>query len=108
MLFNIKDADKAEVLVALVNAGRPMLPPDRVPDIELLTLQAARMIIDRLVRAGRTLEIEYFVNRSLKIDLSGDIFDSWLYDRDNGDGVAARALANVRGVVLTTKAPTDT
>jgi hypothetical protein len=28
----------------------------------------------------------------MKVDLSKDAFDPWLYDRDNGQGAAARAL----------------
>jgi len=28
----------------------------------------------------------------MKIDLSGDILDPWLYDRDNGEGAALAAL----------------
>lgn len=36
---------------------------------------------------------DYLYGRVLKIDLSGDeAFEEWLYDRDNGEGAAQRAI----------------
>jgi hypothetical protein len=32
----------------------------------------------------------------MKVDLSGDAFDAWLYDRDNGQGAAREVIANLR------------
>jgi hypothetical protein len=31
----------------------------------------------------------------MKIDLTGDSFDPFLYDRDNGEGAAERALKDI-------------
>lgn len=39
---------------------------------------------------------DYLKGRVMKVDLSGDAFDPWGYDRDNGEGAAARAVASVR------------
>jgi len=33
----------------------------------------------------------------MKVDLSGDVLKTWLYDRDNGQGAAERALRKLRG-----------
>jgi hypothetical protein len=39
---------------------------------------------------------DYLHGRVMKVDLSGDSFDPWLYDRDNGEGAASRAIAKMR------------
>ena len=38
---------------------------------------------------------DYLNGRVMKIDLSEDMLDPWLYDRDNGEGAAARALTEI-------------
>lgn len=35
---------------------------------------------------------DYVKGRVLKVDLSGDEVETWLYDRDNGEGAAEKAL----------------
>jgi hypothetical protein len=40
--------------------------------------------------------ITYLKGRVMKVDLSGDSFGPWLYDRDNGDGAAERVIAELR------------
>lgn len=32
----------------------------------------------------------------IKVDFSGDSFDTWGYDRDNGEGAAQRAVDSLR------------
>ena len=32
----------------------------------------------------------------MKVNLSGDEFDGWLYDRDNGEGAAQKAIDKLR------------
>lgn len=63
--------------------------PGKMPTF---TLKDAEEIIDRLARTGGKPDFEYFLGRSLKIDLSQRPIDVYLYDRDNGEGAAARAL----------------
>lgn len=44
----------------------------------------------------RTTYFDYLKGRVMKSDLSGDDFDPQLYDRDNGDGAAARVIEELR------------
>ncbi len=46
----------------------------------------------------RTLNFGYFGGRPLKVNLEGDTFDSSLYDRDNGQHAARKAIAQLRGL----------
>lgn len=45
-----------------------------------------------LVKNNPSLYFDYVNGRPLKVDLSGDEFDPYLYDRDNGEGVADKAM----------------
>lgn len=91
--IDITGRDKAEVLQRLYNGGfmEMVLPPTSVA-LQLLrpvmTLEQAREI----VAENPSLRFDYIEGRSLKVDLSQDSFDPWLYDRDHGPGLAARAL----------------
>lgn len=90
--IDISGLDKAEVLLALYNTSRPqgrgyLQDAMAIP----FDLEAARAVV-----AAHT-KFDYVLGRVIKVDLSGDSFDPWLYDRDNGEGVAARAVARLRG-----------
>jgi hypothetical protein len=54
-----------------------------------MTIDDAQALVDS---AGPDLYFDYVDGRCLKIDLRGDALDPRLYDRDNGEGAAARAL----------------
>jgi hypothetical protein len=105
--IDIKGIDKAELLAALYNNSRPMgsgflqaIPGD-------MTVEQARKEIEsgddssRMFgknRCGnRELYFDYLRGRPLKSDISGDTFDPWGYDRDNGGkGAAARIVEALR------------
>lgn len=78
---------KEYVLLALYKAakpteiGNPLIPPE-------MTLSMA----EQLIVNNPSLRFDWVIGRSLKVDLSGDEFDPYLYDRDNGEGVAAKAM----------------
>jgi len=78
--------DKAEVLAALYNASSPqglgMLHFNPTP----MTRAEAAELLEQYTR------FDYLKGRVMKVDLSGDELDPWLYDRDNGTGAAERAL----------------
>ncbi len=42
-----------------------------------------------------TKYFDYLHGRVMKADLSGDKLNPWLYDRDNGEGAAQRAIATI-------------
>ena len=83
---NIAGMDKAAVMAALHKyskaAGLGVLH-----DIGPMDVDACRMYIARY-----GLCTEYVGGRVMKVDLSGDTFNSWLYDRDNGRGRAQCAV----------------
>jgi len=41
-------------------------------------------------------KFDYVKGRVMKVDLSGDSFDPWLYDRDNGENAARDCIAALR------------
>lgn len=75
----ITGLDKAEVLAALYNGAAPQgrgflhfVPGDATPG------QMSEVIAAR----GGNLDFDYLQGRVMKVHLSGDEFDPWLYDRD--------------------------
>jgi hypothetical protein len=88
-LIDISGLDKAKVLAALHRAskqqGMGFLDPRGA-----LTEEEARELL------AEDTYFDYLHGRVLKVDLSGDGFDPWLYDRDNGEGAAERAIAPLR------------
>lgn len=86
--IDISKLDKAAVLAALYNNSRQqgmgfMHASGRSP---MTTEQAAEEL-----KSGT--RFDYLHGRVMKVELKGDTLDPWLYDRDNGRGAAAAALA---------------
>jgi len=86
-MIDLKNKDKAEVLAKLYNASQPLGMGFLQADGNDMTTEQARELLD----AGQTY-FDYLKGRVMKVDLSGDELDPWLYDRDNGLGAAAAAL----------------
>jgi hypothetical protein len=86
-MLNIKGLDKARVLVALYRGskgkGMSFLDPMFGTD---LTVEMARNLL------SKTTYFDYLYGKIMKINLSGDRFDSRLYDRDNGYPAAEMAI----------------
>ena len=82
---------KAEVLMVLYNASKPMGLGLFIATPNKMTLEEA----EGLLEIGTNFD--YIKGRVMKIDLSDDNgFDPWLYDRDNGENAASRALSEYR------------
>jgi len=81
--------NKAKVLAALYNASKPLgmgiMQFDPKPMSED---EAATILIERQ-------HFDYLKGRVMKVDLGGNFLDPRLYDRDNGEGAAACAVASV-------------
>ena len=94
MSVDISGLDKAHVLMALFNdasaQGRGYLR-DHEKDMDL---KEATVII-----ASGKLSFDYVRGRVLKVELSGNAFSSRLYDRDNGEGAAQRAIDKLKDVM---------
>lgn len=91
MKIDISQLDKAAVLAALYNSAKPQgmgilhyMPEDMTHE------QAAALLASR-----NHPYFDYVQGRVMKVDLSGDSLDTYLYDRDNGPGAARAALANI-------------
>ena len=89
MLISIQGLSKAKVLMALFNASKQQ-------GMGFLNSRGAKPIDEECARAviddQRELYFDYLHGRVLKVDLTDDQFDPWLYDRDNGEGAAERAI----------------
>ena len=91
-IIDITGLDKAEVLHVLYQKAR----------YKGLGLYAAviKYSVEDARRDYEASECKYFdylYGRVIKVDLSKDSFDSWLYDRDNGIHAAEEAINKLRG-----------
>ena len=88
--MDITGLDKAEVLAALFNAARPQGKGLLKYDPKPMSADEARKLSPN---AGY---VDYLQGRVMKIDISGDEVDTWLYNRDNGEGAAETAIMSLR------------
>lgn len=110
---SIKGLDKAAVLAALYNNSQPVgmgwlqaVPGGMTVEDARKEMDAGddrrRMFPDtppNFIDATPRLYFDYLRGRPLKVDLSGDEFSPWGYDRDNGGpGTAARIVEALRTV----------
>ena len=79
--------NKAEVLAKLYNNAKPQGLGILHYDPKNMTLTEAQELLD----SGQTY-FDYVKGRVMKVDLSENELDPYLYDRDNGTGAAWRAL----------------
>lgn len=90
-IIDISGLDKGAVLAALYNASR-------VQGMGFLQAKSGEMTPEEgaeiIARMG--LYFDYLHGKVLKIDLAGDTLDPRLYDRDLGQGAAARAIEGLR------------
>lgn len=91
MDIDITGLKKTDVLIALYAAAKPQgmgylqFQPGYLDAKEAAELMEAQR--------GR---FDYVKGRVLKVNLAGDFVSSSLYDRDNGQGAFARAIAHLR------------
>lgn len=90
-MVDIKGLNKAEVLAALYNNSKSQGLGFLHFDPTKMTVKEAEEILKR------TTDFDYLKGRVMKVDLSSDDgFEEWLYDRDNGNGAAQRAIDELR------------
>ncbi|MGF9891777.1 hypothetical protein [Priestia megaterium] len=89
--INIKGLDKRKVLQALYDSAQPLGMGFLHYTPEPLTLDQAENAL-----AENLYKFDYLKGRVLKVNIIGDTFDSWLYDRDNGEGAAEQAINKIR------------
>ena len=97
-MIKITGLNKAEVLKVLFNNSKvqgfnAMLglnPPD-------ITTEEAFGILKEYETKRGEIYFDYLNGKVMKIDLtSDDEFEEWLYDRDNGEGAAQRAIDSIK------------
>lgn len=90
-MINIKGLNRAEVLKALYDhshvQGLGFL--QEVPDGTVTVEHCEELLKNETY-------FDYLYGRVLKVDLSKDEFNEWLYDRDNGPGAAMNAINSIR------------
>jgi hypothetical protein len=91
VMVSIAGLDKAEVLKALYDGSRAQGMSFLGVPRGGVSIQECRDVL----AAGQTY-FDYWMGHVLKVDLSGDEFDPYLYDRDCGPGAAAVAIERVR------------
>ena len=90
MAVSIQGLDKADVLKALHDnsktqgSGRLHYKP------EGLSIDQCRDLIKE------STDFDYLQGRVMKVNIEGDNFDPWGYDRDNGEGAAEKAILPLR------------
>lgn len=92
--INIAGIPKSEVIRRLYNGGN-FQPPINTPSGIIAAITPGEMseeMAQRAVESNTRLYFDYLNGRPMKADISGDVFDPRLYDRDRGAGAAARAL----------------
>lgn len=87
---SIVGLDKVDVLIALYNNSRPQGMGFLHYDPKPMTRDEAEKLLQR------STYFDYLNGRVMKVNLEGDDFDPWLYDRDNGEGSAQRAINELR------------
>ena len=99
---SIAGLDKAALLAALYNGSRPMGMGWLQAREGVMTVEQARAEIEagddssRMFGKERELYFDYLRGRPLKVDLSGDVLRTWLYNRHNGTNAAERIVAKLR------------
>jgi len=93
--ISLEGLDKAVVLAALYNASRPLGMGFMHYNPAPMTTEQARALLE-----GCTY-FDYLQGRVMKVDLGGDVLDPWLYDRDNGQGAALRAIEAMKADDMT-------
>ena len=86
MQIDISQMNKAKVLVALFNKATPQGMGYLQSSPQPMTTEEAQRHLDR------SSFFDYLHGRVMKVDLGGDSLDPRLYDRDNGEGAARKAL----------------
>lgn len=92
---DISGLDKAEVLAALFNASKQQGMGFADPTgASKMSIEDAKKYVD-----NGELYFDYLRGRVMKVDISGNELRTGLYDRDNGEGSAERALLPLRSAV---------
>ncbi len=88
-MINIEGLNKAEILAALYNKSKVQGMGFMQVRPGLMTKEEAENLLKE------TTDFDYLHGKVMKVNLSGDEFNPWLYDRDNGEGAALKAIESI-------------
>ena len=88
-MIDISKLSKVQVLVALYNASQPLGTGFLHYDPAPMSEEEADDLLEQ------STYFDYVKGRVMKVDLSKSEFDPRLYDRDNGQGAAQRAISGL-------------
>lgn len=89
--IDISKMDKAEVLAALYNNSTPQ----GMGFLNAENFDMSKETAEEILNSSKNRYFDYLKGRVLKVDLVGDSFAPFLYDRDNGSGAAERAIKHL-------------
>lgn len=91
--INIAGIDKSALLQAL-HAKSKAQGMSYMHDKGDLTLQQCQEILSRcpVIEGKVFMYFDYLAGRVMKVNISGETLDPYLYDRDNGPGAAQRVV----------------
>jgi len=88
-MIDISKLNKADVLAALYNNSRPL-------GLGILHSEEKDMTREEAEELLKTQTyFDYLKGRVMKVELSGNEFDPYMYDRDNGEGAAQRVITEL-------------
>ncbi len=93
--IDISDLNRAAVLATLFNASHAQGLGFLEASESSMTVEEAQAILD----TDQTY-FDYLQGRVMKVELKGDTFNPWLYDRDNGEGAAFTAIKALRETAI--------
>ena len=88
-MISIKGLNKAEVLKVLYDNAKPLGLGILSYNPEPMTIEEAENILKT------TMDFDYLQGRVMKVNISKDEFREDLYDRDNGEGSAKKAIDSI-------------
>ena len=86
-MIDLTGMDKADVLARLYNASSPQGMGWLHAKAEPMGIDKARSLLER------GAYFDYLHGRVMKVNLAGDQLNPALYDRDNGQGAALKAIS---------------
>lgn len=95
--MNVKGIAKAKILCALYNHTCVAPAAIRFNNAGPTTLseESAAEIIAEREKEGSGLYFDYLQGHMIKTDISGDVLNLGLYDRDNGAGAGEKAIRSI-------------
>jgi hypothetical protein len=98
-MIDVSGLNPAALLAALFNNSKPLgLGVFHDNGDEMTEDEAAQAIAERRNEDGLAY-FDYLRGRVMKVEIGGESLDPRLYDRDLGNGAAARVVARLRGAL---------